>query len=227
VPVPSEARTAPTSKSGIGGVVVPDPFDLLQPSDSYPAPLQATAPRVTLRNDVGSFDGAGNPIGIVFETVTPFDTPRRVAKLIAWLAQARDLRRLLPLLIFTSPCARRRRRSMTTSRTGSPSSCFSCAPCSSRSGVWPRRSNTRIQILDYAQAHGRVTTRDMVREHSASPNTLKVTFRNLVAKKMLARHAPAARQLREQGGVTPAGSSTAQGAEQLPALLMTQVVDPW
>jgi hypothetical protein len=45
-----------------------------------------------------------------------------------------------------------------------------------------------VQILDYAHAHGRVTTRDMVREHGASPNTRNVTFRNLVAKNMLAWH---------------------------------------
>jgi hypothetical protein len=45
-----------------------------------------------------------------------------------------------------------------------------------------------VQILDYVHAHGRVTTRDMVREHGASPNTAKVIFRNLVAKHLLIRH---------------------------------------
>ena len=45
-----------------------------------------------------------------------------------------------------------------------------------------------VHILDYALAHGRVTTRDMVREHSASPNTTKAIFRNLVAKNLLLRH---------------------------------------
>ncbi len=45
-----------------------------------------------------------------------------------------------------------------------------------------------IDILDYVRAHGRVTTRDMVREVGASPNTLKVTFRSLVENGLLARH---------------------------------------
>jgi len=42
--------------------------------------------------------------------------------------------------------------------------------------------------ITIARAHGRVTTRDMVREHGASPNTLKSTFGNLLEKGLLARH---------------------------------------
>jgi Fic family protein len=53
----------------------------------------------TLRNDVGAFDAAGNMIGIVFETASPFDTPRRVAELVKWLNDARELNRLHPLLV--------------------------------------------------------------------------------------------------------------------------------
>jgi Fic family protein len=44
-----------------------------------------------------------------------------------------------------------------------------------------------IKILDYVRDQGRVTTRDMVREHGASPNTLKVTFTSLVEKGLLVR----------------------------------------
>jgi Fic family protein len=44
------------------------------------------------------------------------------------------------------------------------------------------------KILDYARAHGRVATRDMIREYGASPNTLKSTFADLLAKGLLARH---------------------------------------
>jgi hypothetical protein len=40
----------------------------------------------TLRNDVGAFDAASKMIGIVFETATLFDTPRRMAELVAWRA---------------------------------------------------------------------------------------------------------------------------------------------
>lgn len=53
----------------------------------------------TLRNDVGAFDAAGEMIGIVFETATPFDTPRRMTELVQWLNDARELKRIHPLLI--------------------------------------------------------------------------------------------------------------------------------
>ena len=52
-----------------------------------------------LRNDVGAFDADGKMIGVVFETATPFDTPRRMAELVAWLKDAREFGRLHPLLI--------------------------------------------------------------------------------------------------------------------------------
>lgn len=50
-------------------------------------------------NSVAAFDEEGKQIGIVFETATPFDTPRRMAELVAWLTEARDLRGLHPLLV--------------------------------------------------------------------------------------------------------------------------------
>jgi Fic family protein len=53
----------------------------------------------TLRNDVGAFDADGKMLGIVFETATPFDTPRKMQELIAWLNEARELGRIHPLLI--------------------------------------------------------------------------------------------------------------------------------
>jgi Fic family protein len=45
-----------------------------------------------------------------------------------------------------------------------------------------------VKILDYVRDQGRVTTRDMVREFGASPNTLKATFTSLVDKGLLQRH---------------------------------------
>ncbi|MFO1419578.1 MAG: DUF977 family protein [Candidatus Competibacteraceae bacterium] len=53
----------------------------------------------TLSNSVAAFDAEGRPIGVVFETASPFDTPRRMAELVAWLNEARALGRLHPLLI--------------------------------------------------------------------------------------------------------------------------------
>jgi Fic family protein len=52
-----------------------------------------------LPNNVGAFDPDGHMIGIVFETATPFDTPRRMTELVTWLQVARELKRLHPLLI--------------------------------------------------------------------------------------------------------------------------------
>lgn len=53
----------------------------------------------TLSNSVAAFDEDGKQIGIVFETATPFDTPRRMTELVAWVNEARELGRLHPLLI--------------------------------------------------------------------------------------------------------------------------------
>src|SRR5665213_559367 len=56
----------------------------------------------TTPNSVAAFDEAGKQIGIVFETASPFDTPRRMEELIAWLNEARTERVLHPLLIVAA-----------------------------------------------------------------------------------------------------------------------------
>jgi Fic family protein len=206
----------------------------------------------TLRNDVGAFDADGKMIGIVFETATPFDTPRRMTELIAWLKDARELRRPHPLLIIAvfivvfleihpfQDGNGRLSRILTTLLLLQAG--YAYVPYSSLESVienskesyylalrqtqstlhsekanWQpwllfflrglqqqkRRLATKVErekaalsalsglamhIMDYVQAHGRVTTRDMVREHKASPNTAKATFANLVKKGLLVRH---------------------------------------
>ena len=50
-------------------------------------------------NSVAAFDEKGGQIGIVFETTTPFDTPRQMEDLCAWLEEARQEKRLHPLLL--------------------------------------------------------------------------------------------------------------------------------
>ncbi|HWB08653.1 MAG TPA: Fic family protein, partial [Pirellulales bacterium] len=52
----------------------------------------------TSPNSVAAFDASGRQIGIVFETATPFDTPRLMEELVAWLKAARDSRNVHPLL---------------------------------------------------------------------------------------------------------------------------------
>ncbi len=53
----------------------------------------------TTPNSVAAFDADGKQVGIVFETASPFDTPRRMEELTAWLNEARAERVLHPLLV--------------------------------------------------------------------------------------------------------------------------------
>ncbi len=206
----------------------------------------------TLRNDVGAFDEDGRMIGVVFETATPFDTPRRMTELVEWLRDARELRRLHPLLVvavFTVVFLEihpfqdgngRLSRVLTTLLLLQAG--YAYVPYASLENViehskegyylalrqtqgtirsetpdWQpwlafflralqqqkrrlaakvEREKTAIaalpdlavRILDHVRDHGRVTTRDMVREAGASPNTLKAIFTALVGKGLLARH---------------------------------------
>lgn len=52
-------------------------------------------------NNVSAFDAEGNEIGIVFETASPFETPRQMADLVEWTNAALDGNRLHPLLIIS------------------------------------------------------------------------------------------------------------------------------
>ncbi len=51
-------------------------------------------------NPVAAFDESGGQIGIVFQTASPFDTPRLMAELVAWVNQEREATSLHPLLII-------------------------------------------------------------------------------------------------------------------------------
>lgn len=206
----------------------------------------------TLPNDVSAFDAEGKMIGVLFETATPFDTPRRMQELVAWLTEARELGRLHPLLIiavFTVVFLEihpfqdgngRLSRILTTllllqaGYAYVPYSSLESVIENSKDGYYLALRQTQrtisskapdwqpwlmfflralqqqkrrlaekvererkaiaalpelaIKILDHVRDHGRVTTRDMVRLHGASPNTLKVTFGSLVEKGLLVRH---------------------------------------
>ena len=54
----------------------------------------------THSNSVAAFDKSGTQIGIVFETATPFDTPRLMAELVSWVHVEREKAHLHPLLII-------------------------------------------------------------------------------------------------------------------------------
>lgn len=55
----------------------------------------------TNSNSVAAFDENGKQIGIVFETASPFDTPRLMTELVHWVTQERDKATLHPLLIIS------------------------------------------------------------------------------------------------------------------------------
>ena len=55
----------------------------------------------TSSNSVAAFDEDGRQIGIVFETATPFDTPRLMGELIGWFNKEREAKRLHPLLLIS------------------------------------------------------------------------------------------------------------------------------
>src|SRR5574340_1556141 len=54
----------------------------------------------TTSNSVAAFDENGAQIGIVFETATPFDTPRLMVELASWVNDEREKGHLHPLLII-------------------------------------------------------------------------------------------------------------------------------
>ena len=54
----------------------------------------------TLTNHVEAFDEEGQSLGVVFETATPFDRPRRMAELVAWVAAQEEDGKLHPLLVI-------------------------------------------------------------------------------------------------------------------------------
>ncbi|RLB45931.1 MAG: Fic family protein [Deltaproteobacteria bacterium] len=56
----------------------------------------------TLSNNVEAFDPAGHSVGVIFETATPFDTPRRMETLVAWTNEALAELEHHPLLIIAT-----------------------------------------------------------------------------------------------------------------------------
>jgi Fic family protein len=53
----------------------------------------------TNTNHVSAFDAEGKETGVVFETATPFDTPRLMVELVAWVNVTLNPKQLHPLLV--------------------------------------------------------------------------------------------------------------------------------
>ena len=54
----------------------------------------------TSTNSVVAFDANGKQLGVVFETATPFDTPRLMTELVTWFNDERGAGRVHPLLLI-------------------------------------------------------------------------------------------------------------------------------
>lgn len=54
----------------------------------------------TASNSVVAFDEDGSQLGVVFETATPFDTPRLMTELVTWFNEERAAAKLHPLLLI-------------------------------------------------------------------------------------------------------------------------------
>ncbi len=54
----------------------------------------------TSSNSVVAFDEDGKQLGVVFDTATPFDTPRLMTELVTWFKDERAAARLHPLLLI-------------------------------------------------------------------------------------------------------------------------------
>ena len=206
----------------------------------------------TTPNSVTAFDAAGAPIGIVFQTASPFDTPRLMAELVAWVNQERETARLHPLLIIAVCIVvfleihpfqdgnGRLSRVLTTLLLLQAG--YAYVPYSSLESVVEQSKDAyylalrqtqgtirteapnwqpwllfflrslaeqvrrlekkverekivladmpelRLQIVEFAREHGRVTIGEAIKLTGASRNTLKQHFRALVERGTLDRH---------------------------------------
>ncbi len=211
----------------------------------------------TNSNSVAAFDETGVEIGIVFETASPFDTPRLMTELVAWTTEERQEQgsaRLHPLLVIAifvvvflevhpfQDGNGRLSRALTTlllMQTGYAYVLYSSlesvielnkeayylalrqtqGTIRTQAPNWQpwlvfflrslaeqvRRLEKKVErekivlaalpglslhIVEFAREHGRVTMAEAIKLTSASRNTLKQHFRNLVARG----------HLRQQGG---------------------------
>jgi Fic family protein len=203
-------------------------------------------------NSVAAFDEAGKQVGIVFETATPFDTPRLMKEAVDWAREALEARQLHFLLIIAifivvfleihpfQDGNGRLSRILTTLlllRAGYayvPYSSLESVIERSKEGYYLALRQTQgtirtdapdwqpwvmfflralqqqmqrlarkvererivlsampelsLRIVEHAREHGRVTIGEVATLTGSSRNTLKVHFRQLLAKGQLVMH---------------------------------------
>ena len=205
----------------------------------------------TASNSVAAFDADGNQVGVVFETASPFETPRLMVELVAWFdrTQRDELHPLIAIGIFVVVFLEihpfqdgngRLSRVLTTLlllRAGYayvPYSSLESVIEQSKEGYYLALRRTQgtirteapdwtpwltyflkalqrqmrrlrekvererlllaklpdlsIRILDHVREHGRITIADAVTITGASRNTLKLHFKTLRERGLLALH---------------------------------------
>ena len=112
-------------------------------------------------NSVAAFDETGAQTGIVFQTASPFDTPRLMTELVDWVNKAREQQGRTRL----SEQVRRLEKKVEREKL-----------------VLAALPDLALQILEFTREHGRVTIGETIKLTGASRNTLKQHLRNLVAQ---------------------------------------------
>ena len=112
-------------------------------------------------NSVAAFDETGAQIGIVFQTASPFDTPRLMTELVDWVNRAREQQGRTRL----SEQVRRLEKKVEREKL-----------------VLAALPDLALQIVEFTRELGRVTIGETIKLTGASRNTLKQHLRNLVAQ---------------------------------------------
>ena len=115
----------------------------------------------TLSNSVEAFDTEGRSVGVIFETATPFDTPRLMEVLVAWSNEVIEEQEHHPLLIIAVFVVR----------------FLAIHPFQDGNGRLSRALTT-----------GRVTVREAAAITQANRSTIKEHLKQLVNGGRLARH---------------------------------------
>lgn len=122
----------------------------------------------TTTNSVAAFDENGKPLGVVFETATPFDTPRLMAELVAWFNEERSAGRLHPLLLIGIWVVVFLEIHPFQDGNGRLSRVLTTLP------------DLALQIVEFTREHGRITMAEAIHLTGGNRNTLKQHFRTLV-----------------------------------------------
>jgi Fic family protein len=153
----------------------------------------------TNTNHVSAFDVDGKEIGVVFETATPFDTPRLMAELVEWVNETLEsvieaskegyylgLRRTQGTIRSEAPAweswigyflqSLRQQKARLEAKTARERLMIERLPALS------------VEILELAKAHGRITNGQVTEVTGANRNTVKKHLQALVSARHLVQH---------------------------------------